>query len=255
METVEDVQCVGAFLADDFQIGLPHVRADEDDLRGDFFAYSSEESLKGLDRSLLPDPEQTGDAEVDLIDQRQVLVAFGVLDLIDSDGVDLTERAVRQSKRNNMFHRVENLVPGGAERLGRFFPRKPARPTGQKQHVSIGQLMLAIAPGNFFDDHGLAAAAIDAPHGVQQKDQKTPERDEFVAPFGELIVAGRRLMATGTDRRRTATRTHGDFDAFVIGRETGMLVNEAPSFERRMLQNADVFTRVWKWRHSPYPPP
>jgi hypothetical protein len=32
--------------------------------------------------------------------------------------------------------------------------------------------MLAVAPGNFLDEHGLAAAAVDAPHGVQQKDQK-----------------------------------------------------------------------------------
>jgi hypothetical protein len=35
-------------------------------------------------------------------------------------------------------------------------------------------------------------------------------------------------MAPGTDRRRTFARTHGDFDALVIGTEAGMLVNEAP---------------------------
>jgi hypothetical protein len=37
--------------------------------------------------------------------------------------------------------------------------------------------MLSIAPGNFLDDDGLTAAAIDAAHGVEQKDQKSPERD------------------------------------------------------------------------------
>src|ERR1035438_2305746 len=58
--------------------------------------------------------------------------------------------------------RHRDLVPGGAERSGRFFPRKPARPMGQKQHVGIGQRMLAIAPGNLLDDHGFTAAAIDA---------------------------------------------------------------------------------------------
>ena len=129
METVENMQGLGAFLADDFQVGFPHVRADEHDLGGDFFAYGGEESLKGLDRSLLADPKQTGDAEIDLIDQRQILVPFGVLDFIDADGVDLTERAVLQTPRDDMFDRVENLIPGGAERIGRFFPRKPARPT------------------------------------------------------------------------------------------------------------------------------
>jgi hypothetical protein len=36
------------------------------------------------------------------------------------------------------------------------------------------------------------------------------------------------VMATGTDRRRTFARTHGDFDAFLIGTEAGILVNEPP---------------------------
>jgi len=70
---------------------------------------------------------------------------------------------VFQSERDDMFDGVKDLIPGGAERIGRFFPRKTARPTGQKQHVSIGQLMLAVAPGNFLNDYGFAAAAIDAP--------------------------------------------------------------------------------------------
>ena len=38
---------------------------------------------------LLADPEQAGDANIDLVDQRQVLVALGVLDLIDADRIDL----------------------------------------------------------------------------------------------------------------------------------------------------------------------
>jgi len=36
VEAVEDVQGLRAFLADDVQVGLPHVRADELDLRGQF---------------------------------------------------------------------------------------------------------------------------------------------------------------------------------------------------------------------------
>ena len=88
--------------------------------------------------------------------------------------------------------------------------------------------MLAVAPGNFLDDDGVAAAAIDAPHGVQQEDQKSPERDELEAPLGELIVAGRRLMAARTDRRRTLARPHGDLDALVVGTEAGVLINESP---------------------------
>ena len=177
---------------------------------------------------LPPDPKQAGDADIDLVDQGQVLVAFGVLDFIHPDGIDLAERAVLQPEPDHIFDGVADLVPGGAERLGRFFPRKPARPAGQKQHVGIGQLMLAVAPGNLLDHHRFAAAAINASHGVQQENQKPPERDELVTPFRELIITGRRLMAPGTNRRRTLARPHADFDAFVIGTEASMLVNETP---------------------------
>ena len=34
-------------------------------------------------------PEKAGDADIDLVDQRQVLVALGILDLVHSDGIDL----------------------------------------------------------------------------------------------------------------------------------------------------------------------
>jgi hypothetical protein len=47
---------------------LPHVRADEGDLGDDFLAHGGEESLEGFDGPFSPDPEQTGDADVDLID-------------------------------------------------------------------------------------------------------------------------------------------------------------------------------------------
>jgi hypothetical protein len=35
-------------------------------------------------------------------------MTFGVLDLIDADGVDGTELAMFQSKRDDVFHDVEN---------------------------------------------------------------------------------------------------------------------------------------------------
>jgi hypothetical protein len=42
-------------------------------------------------------------------------------------------------------------------------------------------------------------SAIDTAHGVQQKDEKSPERNEFKSPFSELIVAARRMMAARAD--------------------------------------------------------
>src|SRR2546430_1665217 len=111
METVEDVQRIGAFLADHFQVRFPHVGADECDLRSHFVAYESEESLKGLDGSFLPDPKQAGDAEIDLVNEREILVPFGVLDLVNADSVDLAEHPVLQPEGDDMFHGIENLFP------------------------------------------------------------------------------------------------------------------------------------------------
>src|ERR1035438_7879308 len=100
---------LGALLADDLQIGLPHIGTDEDDLRGHFVAYGGEEPPKGFDGSFFSDPKQARNVEIDLVNQRQVLVAFGVLDLVDSDGVDLAESAMRQSKGDDMLDGVDNI--------------------------------------------------------------------------------------------------------------------------------------------------
>jgi hypothetical protein len=71
------------------------------------------------------------------------------------------------------------------------------------------------------------AAAIDAPHGVKQKNQKSPERNKFETPFGELIVSGSGLLAARTNRVGALARTHGDFNGLVIGTEAGLLVNKS----------------------------
>ena len=73
-----------------FRTGLPHVRADEGDFGDDLLSHGGEESLEGFDGSLFAYPEKAGDADVDLVDQRQVLVALGVSDLIHTDGIDLS---------------------------------------------------------------------------------------------------------------------------------------------------------------------
>jgi len=111
VKTIEDVKRLGAFLANDFQIGLPHVGADEHDLGGHFIADDGEESLKGFDGSFAAHPKQAGDAEIDLINQCQVLVAFGVLNFIDADRIDLAQHPVLQPEDDDVFHRVENLFP------------------------------------------------------------------------------------------------------------------------------------------------
>jgi hypothetical protein len=77
--------------------------------------------LKGLDGSFLAHPEQAGDAAVEPIDERQVFVALGVLDFIDTDGVNLAQLPVLQTSGDDMFDGVAT------------------RPAGQEEHVRFGQ--------------------------------------------------------------------------------------------------------------------
>lgn len=127
-----------------------------------------------------------------------------------------------------MFDRVENLFPRSAKRLGGFFPGKPARPAGQEQHIGFGQGPFAVAPGDFLDEDGAATATIDAPHGVQEEDEKSPERDELEAPLGELVVTGRGLMTARTDGGRTLAWPYRYLDTLLVRTEPGLLVNKSP---------------------------
>lgn len=60
---------------------------------------------------------------------------------------------------------------------------------GEEQHVRLAQRMLALRPGYFFDLDP-AAAALHAPHAVEEHDGEAPERNKLEAPHAELVVAG-----------------------------------------------------------------
>ena len=105
-----------------------------------------------------------------------------------------------QPEGDDVFDGIENLFPGSAKSFGGFLPGQFPRPARQKQHVGASQGAFAVAPRNFFHHDGFAAAAIHAPHGIHQKHQKAPERDELEAALGELVVSWSGLMATRTDR-------------------------------------------------------
>ena len=111
MEAVEDMKGLRALFPDDLQVRLPHVGTDKDDLRGDLIADDGEESAERFDRSLLADPEEARNAGIDLIDQRQILVPFGVLNLVHPDGIDLSDYPVLEPEGDHVFHGVKDLFP------------------------------------------------------------------------------------------------------------------------------------------------
>ena len=116
------MQRLGAVFTDQLQIGFPHVGTDEYDFGNYVLAHSGEEPLEGFDGSLFAYPTKAGNAQINLVDQGELFVPFGVLNFIDADSVDVAERSVFQAPGDDMIDRVEDLVPGGAKGLRRLFP-------------------------------------------------------------------------------------------------------------------------------------
>jgi hypothetical protein len=94
VKAVENIQRIRAAFADHPQVGLPHVRTDELDAFGQRLADQGEELREAFDGAVLADPQQAGAILLDLVDQGQVLVALGVLDLVDTDSLDRTQFAM-----------------------------------------------------------------------------------------------------------------------------------------------------------------
>jgi hypothetical protein len=132
-----------------------------------------------------------------------------------------------QTPADHILDSVADLFPGGMEGLCRFLPGEFSGPSGQEQPVCLGKMMLAVAPGHFFDHHA-ATAALHAAHAVEKENQQSPEGNELEAPFGQVVVTGRRLVAARADGRRTITGPDFDLNArFVLG-PSGWLIDESP---------------------------
>jgi hypothetical protein len=96
----------------------------------------------------------------------------------DTDGIDQAKCPVLQSTGDDMFDSIENLFPGS----------------------EAGSAI------SFWERRRAGAAAVHSPHGIQEEDQKSPERDEIKGAFCELVVTGPMKTAVRTDRSRVLAR-------------------------------------------------
>ena len=220
------MQGVDALLADDVQVRLPHIRANEQNLSRHLLADHPEEALERFDGALLADPQQPNTFAIDLIDQRQILVALGVLDLIHADGKDRCQGPALQAPFNDVFHCVMHPVPTAVEAHGHFRPGKLARPMRQKQQVRLGGMLLACGPGKLLGADA-AIRALHAPPRVDQKHHKSPKGNEIEHPRRQCVITRRRFLAPPAHRFRSLARPYRHFDGFLVGAETGLLVDEA----------------------------
>jgi hypothetical protein len=86
-----------------------------------------------------PKREQAREIGVDLIGQGEVLVTFGILDLVHPDSRNRTQGAMCQAPVHDKLHGAANLVPKGAEWFGGFLPRQFARAARQEENVGFGE--------------------------------------------------------------------------------------------------------------------
>ena len=86
VEAVQNMDRLSGLLGNHLQVRLPHVTADIIQPPGSFLAKPAKETQQGLDLPLLANPQQAPAACIDLIDQRQVLVAPLPLNLVNTNG-------------------------------------------------------------------------------------------------------------------------------------------------------------------------
>ncbi len=93
--------------------------------------------------------------------------------------------------------------------------------------MNLGRGVFPHAPRHFFDQHP-ALLAVDPSHAIDQKNQVTPEADEFKPPRrGRLVVAGRGLMTARTNSRGSFPLPDRDEDGLPDFGETGSPVDES----------------------------
>ena len=138
VEPVEDIERLGTHLADHPQVGFPHVRTDELNLRRYLGADHGKEFPEGLHGPFPTNPQQPGTAQVDLIHQGQIFVPFAALNLVYANGANRPKDAMLQPPGDQILHRVAYLIPGSSKFFGGFLPGEFARPMSQKMHVNFG---------------------------------------------------------------------------------------------------------------------
>jgi hypothetical protein len=115
VEPIEDVDDDRAAFAYDAEEGLPHIARDEEDRLRPFLAEHVEEGVEARRGSLLRDVKQTPATVVDLVDEREVLVALLPREVVHADGSDAVEVAVLETPANSVVHASEDGVPARAK--------------------------------------------------------------------------------------------------------------------------------------------
>src|SRR5512135_3568936 len=192
------------------------------------------------------DPEQPPGPGVDLVDQRQVAVPPLPLDLVDAQGLDPGQRAVRQPPGHRVVDRAVHGVPGGMEDHRDLLPREPLGPTREGPAISRGLPAFAVTPGDPLDDHA-THRAVDAAHGVDEERGDLPERHELEAARREAVVAGPLMVTPGADRAAVAAGLDPDLQ----GKPACLRCEGRPAVDEALLRGDAVEDSLEEHRVRP----
>jgi len=230
VKAVEDVERVTRLGGDDLEVGLPHVAADKTQAADDFRSEGGQPPAQGRLGAARPNPKQTAAVAVDLIDDGQEVLrtqSLAPVNLVDADGFDSFQFAMRQTPLDKPIHGAVDGLPTGLEGPSRFTPRQPACPAGQEDHHREGHRTFARAPGNVFDADAVLGA-VYAAWRVEETRRDSPQRHEMPEPFRQSIVARSGEQALSTLAVHGGVRLAVDVDAQagVLAQEANLPVNE-----------------------------
>ena len=139
VKAVENRYRAGEPLADNVEVGFPDIRADDGNLveetarlllAGRFLLAPvlllqfGKAVVQGLLRPLFAHPQQAAAVGVDLVQQRQIMMALTILDFIHAEGRDLVEAAMSEPIVHDILDGVVDLVPTGPEGARHLEPRQ-----------------------------------------------------------------------------------------------------------------------------------
>jgi hypothetical protein len=155
VEAVLAVEGLRASVANHPQIRLPHIRADERDLRGRLGSDQGEEPLKGLDGALPANPEQPRTVLLELVDQGSDTCVPSNTESRPRRWPESSrpEGAMLPAPTHHVLHGMTDLLPGGTEGFGGLLPVEFARPACKTLRVDLGEPMFAAGPRHFFHRH------------------------------------------------------------------------------------------------------
>src|SRR5258706_646016 len=138
---------------------------------------------------------------IDLVDEREVLVAFLPRELVDANRANAIQVAVCESPTDRVLDAPEDRVPRAPESTSGLAPRKHTSPVRQEPRERERRLHLARCPWHHLDSDA-AAHAVDPPHGVHDEDRHRPEWDECETARRERVIARPLLTAVAAVRPR-----------------------------------------------------